>query len=170
MSTAFQSVCWREAHFVTCELTTCFRQEDIEMVKALSHIRRGELNTDTRAFLRRCARQLRDDDGITPTILYATNRNVDAANLGNLQALPGALYTYEAQDTVEVNAGVQERENEREKEGEKQHARASAERALKSDAFFSHQCLVPQTVALKLNAQVMLLKNRAQVMHEAVSY
>ena len=69
---------------MTAELTTCFRQEDAVMIRALSQIRRGNLDAATLAFVRECERPLPVDDGITATLLYSTNRDVDSENLSTL--------------------------------------------------------------------------------------
>ena len=140
---AFQSVCWREADLVTAELTTCFRQEDAVMIRALSQIRRGNLDAATLAFVRECERPLPVDDGITATLLYSTNRDVDSENLSNLGELPGPLYSFDAQDTVAVDSDVPT---------DKQKQAATA---LHSDAFFARQCAVPSKVVLKRMAQVV---------------
>ena len=142
---AFQTACWREARFVTRELTTCFRQADVRMVRALSCIRRGELDSETLAFIRACECALPADDGIEATTLYACNRNVDRENAANLAALPPPVFSYRALDAVFVDGQVPERKQ------------AQVRAALERDAFFGAQALVPETLALKKHAQVTLV-------------
>jgi len=139
---AFQTACWREARFVTRELTTCFRQADVRMVRALSRIRRGELDSETLSFIRGCERELSAEDGIEATTLYACNRDVDQENAANLAALPPPVHYYRALDAVFVDGQVPERKQ------------AQARAALERDAFFGAQALVPATLAVKKHAQV----------------
>jgi ATP-dependent DNA helicase PIF1 len=140
---AFQTICWRDARFVCRELTTVFRQSEVAMVSALTKLRRGQLDDEVRGFIAACTRELQTvEDGIKPTVLYARNKDVDAENTANLDALPGDATAYEAADSVYPRAG----------------APAWARDKLLRDAFFKSS-LVPERIVLKVGAQVMLTKN-----------
>ena len=142
-SYVFQTVCWRDAKFEYGELTKVFRQSEIAMVSALTKIRRGQLDDDVMAFITACTlRELPPDDEIKPTMLYARNKDVDAENATNLQALPGPLVTFQAINSVFPERG----------------APAWAREKMLRDSFFS-SALVPDVVLLKVGAQVMLTKN-----------
>lgn len=143
-SYVFQTVCWRDAKFEYCELTKVFRQSEIAMVSALTKIRRGQLDEDVMAFITACTQRelTSSDDEIKPTMLYARNKDVDAENDTNLHALPGPLVSFQAINTVFPERG----------------APAWAREKMLRDAFFS-SALVPDLVALKVGAQVMLTKN-----------
>jgi ATP-dependent DNA helicase PIF1 len=142
----FQTVCWRDAAFVYCELTTVFRQSEVAMVSALTKIRRGQLDTEVLSFIDSCTRELSLDEEIKPTVLYARNKDVDAENVSKLAALPGDPIAFEAIDSVipDKCSPVWVRER------------------MLSDNFF-RSALVPERVVLKVGAQVMLTKNMPSV-------
>ena len=150
-SYAFQTIFWRDAAFEYHELTKVFRQSEVAMVSALTKIRRGELDEEVLAFIAAATcRELPLDDEIQPTILYARNKDVDAENATNLQALSGPLVTFEAIDTVYPELGTP----------------AWTRTKMLQDPFFK-SALVPDRVVLKVGAQVMLTKNM-MVMEEGL--
>jgi ATP-dependent DNA helicase PIF1 len=140
---AFQTVCWRDAAFACRELTTVFRQSEAAMVSALTKIRRGQLDDEVRAFVASCARrEFPPEDEIKPTVLYARNKDVNAENETNLNALLGDAIVFDAEDAVFPRKGAPDWVRDK----------------LLRDSFF-RSALVPERVVLKEGAQVMLTKN-----------
>ena len=105
-------------------------------------IRRGELDDEVRGFIASCTRELKQDDEIKPTVLYARNKDVDFENETNLNALPGEAEEFLAKDSVKTVDG----------------APGWAREQLLRDPFFK-SALVPERITLKVRAQVMLTKN-----------
>ena len=100
----------------------------------LDEVRHGTVGPASQALLEHAHRQAASrgagdsaDDGIKPTRLYSTNRDVDALNERELSQLPGEGRAYEARD-----------------EGQ-----GSALRHLQQN------CLAPALLQLKLGAQVV---------------
>ncbi len=86
-------------------------------------------------------------EGIKPTILYCTNRNVDKENYDNLGRLHTEYKQFTSSDSVSVCSTVPEGA-----------ARETVERNLLRNPFFS-DCTATKVVHLKVGAQVMLLQN-----------
>lgn len=147
---AFQTACWREAKFSNFLLQKIHRQDDPDFTAALMCVRKGE-SMDSPAvaqLLRDCVRPLYAVDGIEPTTLFCTNRDVDKMNRAKLNNLPSELRQYSAQDAVYVNT-----------EFVAEHAYAATKKDLEDDFFFTNECQARQLVDLKIGAQVMCVKN-----------
>jgi ATP-dependent DNA helicase PIF1 len=97
---AFQTMFFRDAKFVSAELTKVFRQSEVGMVSALAKIRKGRIDDEVRGFIASCIRELPQDAEIKPTVLYARNKDVDYENETNMNALPGKIEVYLAKDTL----------------------------------------------------------------------
>ena len=100
----------------------------------LDEVRHGTVGPASQALLEHAHRQAASrgagdsaDDGIKPTRLYSTNRDVDALNERELSQLPGEGRAYEARD----------------------QGQGSALRHLQQN------CLAPALLQLKLGAQVV---------------
>jgi ATP-dependent DNA helicase PIF1 len=144
----FQSLAWKEAQFKVMELETVFRQHNREFIDALQDIRKGRVTQQTMNYLRQnCERPLPpiDEYGIRPTLLHSTNVNVNRENLVDLNRLPGETIVYKAIDEVEVEKGVGK----------------WAVKPLQNSQFF-RTCIAEGELQLKVNAQVMLIKNLNQ--------
>ncbi len=90
---AFQAPAWAGAGMATLALTTVVRQAgDGAFTALLNEVREGRCTPATTAALARCHvdAKPRPTDGIAPTRLYCTNKDVDAENAAHLAALPGA--------------------------------------------------------------------------------
>lgn len=125
------SAAWRQNVFTVCYLHTQFRQREDESYTAiLNGIRAGVL---TRTQLQALQdRGTGVDDPFTPrTRLLTTNIDVDDVNLAQLGELDGETHAYE----METHGGKQYVEQ------------------------LKRSCLAPQTLRLKLGAQVMCIKN-----------
>lgn len=85
-------------------------------------------------------------DGIKPTILYCTNRNVDRENFVNLAGLTDKGKIFEANDSTSISADVN------------LSGMAAVNAMLTRNAFFK-DCSASKKIHLKVGAQVMLLQN-----------
>jgi len=128
---AFQSAAWQSACIRTFMLTRVFRQADATFSAALNAIRRAEITDDVRALLASRFRVPDPDPTIKPVIMFTHNAEVDRENEMHLEKVAGPMKTFEARDTGE-------------------------EAALKT---LKRNCLAPETLKLKVGAQVMLLWN-----------
>ena len=84
-----------------------------------------------RQLLEDCDRELPLVDGITPTVLFSKNENVDDLNDGELAALPGESRTFIAHDDPHVNTEITPK-------GSPQYEKVMAE--LRRDKFFTERC------------------------------
>jgi ATP-dependent DNA helicase PIF1 len=116
-------------------------------------IRQAKADTPcVRHLVERCSSPLEEresleiPDGIKPTILYCTNRNVDKENSENLEKLQTQYKAFEAVDSVQVCADVDG--------GGVDYVH----HLLEKNSFFQ-QCSASKTVHIKVQAQVMLLQN-----------
>jgi len=125
------SQAWRQNVFTVCYLQTQFRQRDDELYTAiLNGIRAGVLTRSQLDALQDRSNGV--DDPFTPrTRLLTVNMDVDDVNHEQLDELDGEEHTYE----METSGGKQYVET------------------------LQRSCLAPQTLRLKLGAQVMCIKN-----------
>jgi ATP-dependent DNA helicase PIF1 len=150
---AFQTVLWREADFHHVHLRKVYRQKNQDFQLALMDIREAKATSvRVKNLVDTCSTPLDDrpeldiPDGIKPTILYCTNRNVDRENYENLTELPDQGKNFDAIDSTsvsgEVNTGGQD----------------AVEKLLTRNSFFK-DCSASKRIHLKKGAQVMLLQN-----------
>jgi ATP-dependent DNA helicase PIF1 len=148
---AFQTSTWREAGFSCFQLKEIHRQSgDVAFVRALMQVREGESTGSSAVadLLRDCDRPLPAIDGIEPTVLYSTNRDVDSMNSAKLGAVSAELCVYAAHDAVQVDDELVPK---------RQHKQAQDK--LWRDRFFTTECQARAEVELKVGAQVMCVKN-----------
>ena len=132
---AFDCDAWREARFRAVELTRVLRQKDPRLVEALHEVRNGDVPVGGRAscLFRSMQRPLPPNaEGVLPTRLHSVNANVDAENRDELARLPGDAVAFEARDAGDDAAVLD---------------------------VLRKNCQAPQTLTLKLGAQVVLIKN-----------
>ncbi|CAI4480681.1 CIH_collapsed_G0020860.mRNA.1.CDS.1 [Saccharomyces cerevisiae] len=108
---------------------------DNKLIDILNAIRYGELTVDIAKTIRNLNRDIDYADGIAPTELYATRREVELSNVKKLQSLPGDLYEFKAVDNAPE----------------------------RYQAILDSSLMVEKVVALKEDAQVMMLKNKPDV-------
>lgn len=128
---AFQSQSWKRGLIEKFLLTKVFRQKDEAFSKALNHIRLGELTPDVLEMLRSRYRPSDPNPEIEPVVMFTHNREVDEQNDARLDAINGKEEQFKAIDKGEFGplANLQK------------------------------SCLAPETLRLKVGAQVMLLWN-----------
>eukprot|EP00898_Chlorokybus_atmophyticus_P009230 jgi/Chlat1/937/Chrsp108S01371 len=144
---AFQAPAWNLCNMKHVILQKVFRQSDDVFVSLLNRIRVGNADAGAavRSIILRCARPLDTSDGIRPTELYSRNVDVDRRNAEELNKLDGSAKTFVAKDDMQVSKDAAGNE-------------AQALQMLK-DSEFWRDCMAVKDMQLKLNSQVMLLKN-----------
>ncbi|KND04641.1 uncharacterized protein SPPG_00357 [Spizellomyces punctatus DAOM BR117] len=128
---AFEATSWGNCVKRTIQLNHVFRQRDSTFVNLLNEMRIGVVSPESEKVLRNLSRELRFEDGLEATQLFALRNQVDQANAARLANLPGQSKIFKAQD----------------------HAKTEADRAKLKDF------MAPAVLELKLGAQVMLIKN-----------
>jgi hypothetical protein len=140
----FEAQKWKECIPHTIKLTNVFRQKDqgiqsfnpltLEFVTMLNQMRLGTLSADSINKFKALQRPILYDDGIEPTELFPTRQEVDNANNSRLRNLPGKVYKFVAEEGGSV---LDPRAREK----------------------ILQNCMAPQVIELKKDAQVMLIKN-----------
>lgn len=131
---AFECASWRSAISSTIILKEVFRQKgDQKFIDMLNDMRNGVVTPESEAEFNRLSRPLKCPEGIVPTELYATRYEVETANNVKLRSLPGESVVYESRDggSLPVQARISMLSN----------------------------FLAPSRLFLKVNAQVMCIKN-----------
>jgi len=103
---AFQASAWAEAGVRMIELETVVRQAgDMAFVRILGQVRTGLCPPSVASALAAChlSRKPIPNDGIAPSKLYCTNKNVDAQNYVELGKLPGRQVSFSATDNFKGN-------------------------------------------------------------------
>ena len=129
---AFEASSWNRCIERTHELTKVFRQSDDSFVRALNMIRVGNAPTEVRTLLRPCeGRVLEAVDGIAATRLFTHKADCEKLNQTELKNLSGSQMTFTARDEGRDNDALT---------------------TLKSS------CPAPESLTLKVGAQVILIK------------
>jgi ATP-dependent DNA helicase PIF1 len=161
----FQARAWQQAAMTVVDLDEVYRQGNVEFVKILHEIRKGKVTADAVAFLKKCDRPLPPNKlGVKPTILYATNRDVNQENLQELQKLPSHQNRFEASDDVVVESRDYESDYGESQFDEVEYGKNEDERRRKIEkelwlSSFFQDCIAQKELLLKKGAQVMLIKN-----------
>ncbi|KAH7929347.1 hypothetical protein BV22DRAFT_1002943, partial [Leucogyrophana mollusca] len=96
---AFEAESWKRCIKRPVILTKVFRQKEQVFVDMLNAMRFGNLEPETIRAFKQLSRTVTYHDGIGPTQLFPTRREVDAANKQRLDRLPGAVIGYRATDS-----------------------------------------------------------------------
>ncbi|KAF7540116.1 hypothetical protein G7Z17_g12265 [Cylindrodendrum hubeiense] len=128
---AFDSATWTTSIDHTIGLTQVFRQRDPQFAKMLNEMRLGKISEDTVRAFKALARPLEFNDGLGMAELFSTRAEVEGSNERRLRDLPGTVRRYEAMD--------------------------SGDPAIRDKLLMN--MMAPKSIDLKLNAQVMLIKN-----------
>lgn len=128
----FQSKSWSKVINKNIVLKQIFRQKgDNDLIEMLNALRTGELTNEIVVKFKLLARMVKYSDGIEPTQLFPTRREVSEANSLRLEKLSSKAYKYTAQDSHK---------------GEQYKAQYA-------------QLLCEESLVLKEGAQVMNIKN-----------
>ncbi|KAM4068155.1 PIF1-like helicase [Hirsutella rhossiliensis] len=128
---AFDAATWSTSIDHTIGLTQIFRQRDPEFAAMLNEMRLGRISHSTVEAFKALSRPLKFDDGVDSAELYPTRAQVDGSNERRLRELPGQVHRYEAMDVGDP---------------------AIRDKLLGN-------MMSPKSLDLKVNAQVMLIKN-----------
>jgi len=137
---AFESTAWRNAAVKMVELRTVVRQSgDQTFINLLNQIRIGQCPNSITNALEAChvSRKALPSDGIVPTKLYCTNKNVDEENNRKLAQLPTKEVVFRATDEYKGNYN-QSQQNSLSQTMDKK---------------------TPSEIRLKVGAQVILTRN-----------
>jgi hypothetical protein len=93
---AFMGHCWDECCFETVLLTEAMRQKNEEFVRCLGLVRKGD--PSCLSYLNRAARNSPKEGAV---FLYPSNQKVQTRNGECLSSLPGDLYTFRTEFTIE---------------------------------------------------------------------
>ncbi|PNY24031.1 ATP-dependent DNA helicase PIF1 [Tolypocladium capitatum] len=128
---AFDAATWSTSIDHTIGLTQVFRQRDPEFARMLNEMRLGKISPSTVDAFRALSRPLKFDDGVESAELYPTRAQVESSNEKRLRELPGRAHRYDCMD--------------------------SGDPAIKDKLLMN--MMAPKSLELKINAQVMLIKN-----------
>jgi ATP-dependent DNA helicase PIF1 len=128
---AFDASTWTTSIDHTIGLTQVFRQRDPVFANMLNEMRLGRITEDTVRAFKRLERPLQFNDGLGTAELFSTRNEVEGSNEKRLRELPGTIRRYEAQDTGKEDV---------------------------RDKLLANM-MAPKSIDLKVNAQVMLIKN-----------
>lgn len=137
---AFDAESWNACVGPPVTLTQVFRQKDQAFVNMLNALRFGSLDSKTINVFKNLSRKVVYPDGIDPTELFSTRKEVDNANFTRLRQLNTELHTYNAREYPGIDSN-----------GEKV-TEVKMERLLE-------RLVIPKSIQLKVGAQVMLVKN-----------
>lgn len=128
---AFDAATWDTSIDHTIGLTQIFRQRDPEFARMLNEMRLGKISESTERAFKALARPLTFNDGVDSAELFPTRAQVDSSNTKRLNELPGKAQRYDSADTGDMKI---------------------RDRLLQN-------MMAPKSLDLKINAQVMLIKN-----------
>lgn len=129
----FQDELWNRMELNVVNLTQIYRQRDKEFVELLMRLRGNELTDEDIELIQSTKNNNLGDNQIKPTILYCRNRDVDRMNMMELAKLDGESIVCKAEDFFK-------------------------NKELEKSITFN----LPEELALKVGAQVMLLFNDEQ--------
>lgn len=130
----FESEIWQDANIKIVELKETFRQKDDKFLKLLNNIRLGYKDPEDIKVLKERFNAIDENSLIKPTILTTHNLYADGINRDYLQNI--------AQEEVCFTAEFDGRKDKIE--------------------FLKKNCIAPEFLNLKVDAQVMMLKNTYQ--------
>ncbi|KAF8656392.1 hypothetical protein AX16_002577 [Volvariella volvacea WC 439] len=140
---AFDARTWSDCVGDPITLNRVFRQKDQQFVDMLNSMRFGQLTPAAINAFSKLSRKVQYDDGIEPTELFPTRKEVTNSNESRLRQLPGKPLEYQASDL-----------QGRDPDGNITTLQVM-ERLL-------DRLVAPSKVHLKVGAQVMLIKNVVQ--------
>ncbi len=130
----FNSSTWKSLDFKSFVLQQAFRQSDEQFVRILNDLRFGIVTAEDREILESRVKAVDHNQAIRPTILTTHNHKVEKINELELKQIPSPEVSHSAE-----YSGIPERIE-----------------------FIKRNCLAPETLRLKIGAQVMMIKNTYQ--------
>lgn len=130
---AFDANSWNTCITHTIGLTKVFRQKDPEFANMLNELRLGKITDKSIHTFKQLSRELEFSDGVEPTQLFSTRHEVDNANGARMRNLKGQSMSFPAVDKGTADGPFR-------------------------DKLLSN-CMAPMKLELKVNSQVMLIKN-----------
>jgi DNA replication protein DnaC len=131
----FEALEWKNCVKHNIQLAKVHRQEEGKLIEILNKLRLGEISDEDSEFLRQLSRAPDyPDDGIKPTLLYATNEETKKINDSEIEKIPSSPFFYQAIDWENSSGRLKAFENS----------------------------LIPSNLCLKFGAQVMLIKNLSE--------
>jgi ATP-dependent DNA helicase PIF1 len=114
---AFESPRWAEWFPPACRfmLHKVHRQSDEEFISVLREVRDGRVSPKSIEYLKGLSRPLTLPTGVTPTRLYAHNKDADECNMRHLRALDTAECTFPARNWINPRNGFEFHKNAYEK-------------------------------------------------------
>jgi len=115
----FDSLVIRRNPVLQIELTTVFRQTEVEFIKILNDIRNNQIDQSGLELLnKRYTPDFNATDEVSPIIITSHNAEANAINKEKLDELPGTEYTFEGEISGEFrDLGLQAEQNLKLKEG-----------------------------------------------------
>ena len=153
MQFCFESDRWNETIHQVIQLTTIFRQTDLDYTKILNQIRVGKLTKSSYEKLMKRVNVTAQDNNaicIKPTILLPRRKDVDFINASELMKLETEASKYEMAPVNEVPTS----ENER-----KKLFGISPEDIENETNFLMGNVMADKTLSLRVGAQVMCVAN-----------
>ncbi|GAA5871155.1 hypothetical protein JCM3774_006807 [Rhodotorula dairenensis] len=135
-SFAFEAAAWKESIQHTVNLTQVFRQKDTRFIDMLNEMRFGKLSEASIKAFYALAREPNLGD-MEPTELFPMRNEVDRANQTRLRALPGVEVSYKAVDSANGSSNPTDLQK----------------------STYLQNFMAPETLVIKVGAQVMLIKN-----------
>lgn len=125
-------------------LKQSLRQNDEVFISILNEVRLGKVSLQSLGILNNCliSKKAIPTDGIIPTVLYCTNKDVDKENADKLNELTGELHKIQSVNEFQTNKTA--------------NSQSSKLKSLMETASKT----IPEIIELKVGAQVMLLRNR----------
>ncbi len=130
----FNSKAWNDLDFEAFVLEQSFRQSDEEFIRILNNLRFGEITSEDRKVLESRIKAEDENQALRPTILTTHNYKVDKINEIELNKIPRSEVFHQA-----IYSGAPERVE-----------------------YLRKNCLSPDSLRLKVGAQVMMIKNTYQ--------
>lgn len=130
----FEAASWGKTIQRSINLSQVFRQRDESFIEMLNEMRFGRLTPESINRFRSLSRTIHYDDGIEPTELFPRREDVERSNSYRIQALNTEGFSYPSSDGGTITDPAQK------------------EKLLSN-------FMAPKTMNLKIDAQVMLIKN-----------
>lgn len=131
LTLCFGAQCWTSLVKNHFLLEKVFRQKESRLINMLNAMRTGKITDEIDAQFKELARPVEYNDGLEPTQLYPLRSQVDGANSRKMAMLPGRIFEFKASDV----------------------------HRFEHETKMLEQLMAPKFLQLKINAQVLLIRN-----------